>query len=235
MLTFLAEDMQRLVEQFYPRPDYLSRGWVVFTGAKASGPKAFPGQTVSDQTSVTIAWPLLLPEDLAWMATQPDTQAQRWQLLQQRLVRLIEEGWQHPQGPVLLTQADLALLLGLTTLEVSAALPPARQATGKPLLTIGSFFDQGMRPTHKAEIIALYEQGLDEADIARRTNHAPTRVGRHLRGYERVKELVKRNLSLPNIARLLGLQLSVATAYFELLQQHRPDLVANFTSTLIRT
>lgn len=235
MLTFLAEDIQRLVEEFYPRPDYLSSGWVVFTGTKASGSKAFPGQEVSDQTSVTIAWPLLLPEDLTWMATQPDTQEQRRLLLQQRLVRLIEYGWQHPQGPVLLTQADLALLLGLTTVEVSAALTQARLATGKPLLTKGYFFDQGLRPTHKAEIIALYEQGLDEADIAHRTNHSLTSVGRYLRDYERVKELVKRNLSLPNIARLLGLQPSVATAYFELLQQHRPDLVANFSPTAIGT
>ena len=83
------------------------------------------------------------------------------------MVRLLEHGWQHPDGPVLLTQADLSLLLGLTTVEVSTLLQAARQATGKPLLTKGYFFDQGMRPTHKAEIIALYERGMDEADIAR--------------------------------------------------------------------
>ena len=235
MLTFLVEDTQRLVEQFYPRPEHLSSGCVVFTGTKASGPKAFPGQDASEQTSVTIAWPLLLPEDLTWMATQPDTHEKRHQLLQQRIIRLVEYGWQHPQGPVLLTQADLSLLLGLTTVEVSAALSQARQATGKPLLTKGYFFDQGMRPSHKAEIIALYERGIDEADIARTTNHSPTSVGRYLRDYERVKELVKRNLPLPHIARLLGLQLSVATAYFDLLQQHRPALVANFAPTPIGT
>lgn len=235
MLTFLVEDIQRMVEEFYPRPEYLSSGWVVFTGTKASGPKAFPGQDACEQTSVTIAWPLLLPEDLTWMASQPDTIEKRRLLLQQRVIRLIEYGWHHPKGPVLLTQADLSLLLGLTTVEISALLTQARQATGKPLLTKGYFFDQGMRPSHKAEIIALYERGMDEADIARATTHSPTSVGRYIRDYERVKELVKCHMQIAHIARLLGLQLTVASAYFDLLKQHRPDLVANFSPTLIGT
>jgi predicted transcriptional regulator len=235
MLTFLAEDIQVLVDQFYPPREHLGKGWLVFTGTKATGPKAFPGQDASDQITVTIAWPLLLPEDLTWMATQPDTREKRSELCQRRIVRLIEYGWQHPQGPVLLTQADLSLMLGLTIGEVSALLMAARQATGKPLLTKGYFFDQGLRPTHKAEIIALYERGIDEADIARTTNHSPTSVGRYLRDYERVKELIKRNLPLAQIARLLGLQASVVRAYCELLQHHRPDLLVNFDSTQLGT
>jgi predicted transcriptional regulator len=224
MLALLAEDVQRLVEQFYQRRDYLPNGWVVFAGTKASGPKPFPGQDASEQITVTVAWPLLLPEDITWMRTHPDTREQRWELLQRRVVRLLEHGWQHPDGPVLLTQADLSLLLGLTTVEVSALLQAARQATGKPLLTKGYFFDQGMRPTHKAEIIALYERGLDEADIARTSNHSPTSVGRYLRDYERVKELAKRDIPLTQIGRLLGLQASVVAAYLDLIRQYYPHL-----------
>jgi hypothetical protein len=224
MLAFLATDIQQLVEQFYPRRDYLPNGWVVFAGTKAAGPKPFPGLDASAQIAVTIAWPLLLPEDIAWMATQPDTREQRWELLQRRVVRLLEHGWQHPDGPVLLTQADLSLLLGLTTVEVSTLLQAARQATGKPLVTKGYFFDQGMRPTHKAEIIALYERGLDEADIARTSNHSPTSVGRYLRDYDRVKELVKRSIPLAQIGRLLGLQASVVAAYLDLIHQYHPTL-----------
>jgi len=49
----------------------------------------------------------------------------------------------------------------------------------------GYFFDQGMRPTHKAEIIALYEAGLDEAEIARRSQHTPASVGHYSRHYEK--------------------------------------------------
>lgn len=225
MLALLAEDIQQLVEHFYPRRDHLPNGWVVFAGTKATGPKAFPGQDASEQITVTIAWPLLLPEDITWMSTQPDTRAHRWELLQRRVVRLVEHGWQHPQGPVLLTQADLSLLLGLTTVEISTLLQDARRATGKPLLTKGYYFDQGYRPTHKAEIIALYERGMDEVDIARTTSHSATSVGRYLRDYERVRELVKRNIPLTQISRLLGLQPSVVAAYLDLIRQYHPHLL----------
>ncbi len=103
-------------------------------------------------------------------------------------------------------------------------LKDARQATGKPLLTKGYYFDQGYRPTHKAEIIALYERGMDEADIARTTSHSATSVGRYLRDYERVRELAKRNIPLTQISRLLGLQPSVVAAYLDLIRQYYPHL-----------
>jgi uncharacterized protein DUF1670 len=227
MLTLLAEDIQRLIDEFYPTPQHLRPGWMLFTGTKADGHKARPGQHACEFTSVTIAWPLLLPEDIAWMATHKDTADQRRQLLKQRAIRLLEHGAQHPDGPVLLTLADLALLLGASPASLSLLLEDARQATGKPLLTKGYFFDQGMRPTHKADIIALYEQGCDEAEIARRSQHDQSSVGRYLRDYERVKELIKLNIALARIPRLLDMQPAVVDAYVNLLQQFRPSL---FTS-----
>ena len=230
MLALLAADIQQLVEEFYPRRDYLSSGWMVFAGTQASGPKPFPGQDASAQTIVTIAWPVLLPEDTAWMSTQPDTRPKRRELLQRRVVRILEYGWQHPQGPVLLSQADLALMLGLTVVEVSLLLQEVRQATGKPLLTKGYFFDQGLRPTHKAEIIALYEQGCDEADIARTTQHSPSSVGHYLRDYERVRSLVKHGTPHAQISHLLGLQPSVVSAYLDLIRQHSPHLLPDAQS-----
>jgi uncharacterized protein DUF1670 len=227
LLTLLADDIQRLVEEFYPLPEHLRPGWILFTGTKADGHKAFPGQSASDLTPVTIAWPLVTPEDLAWMTTQPDTKPMRRQLLTQRLIRLIEHGHTHAKGPVLLTVADLSLLLGLTPVEVSDLLQAARTQSGKPLLTKGYYFDQGLRPSHKDEIIALYEQGMDEADIARHAQHAQSSVGRYLRDYERVKELIGAQIPIAAIPRLLGLQPSVVDAYVALLQRHRPALFAS--------
>ena len=224
MLNLLAEDVQRLINEFYPLPQYLRPGWMLFTGTKADGHKARPGQHACEFTSVTIAWPLLLPADIEWMTSHPDTTDQRRILLKQRLVRLIEHGYQHPQGPVLLTLSDLALFVGVSPALLSTLLNEARQSTGKPLLTKGYFFDQGMRPTHKAEIIALYEQGCDEAEIARRSHHDQSSVGRYLRDYERIKELVKLNIATARIPHLLDLQPSVVEAYLELLRLYRPIL-----------
>lgn len=227
MLTLLAEDIQRLVEEFFPTPAHLRPGWLLFTGTKADGRKAFPGQSATDLTAVTIEWPLLTQDDLDWMAAQPDTKPMRRHLLIQRVIRLIEYGQAHAQGPVLLTVADLSLLLGLTTVQVSQLLQEARIHSGKPLHTKGYYFDQGLRPSHKAEIVALYEDGMDEADIARHSQHAQSSVGRYLRDYDRVKELLIAHIPVVDIPRLLGLQPSVVDAYVALLQLHKPAL---FTS-----
>ena len=223
----MVEDVQELVEQFYPLRERLRPGWVIFTGTKAVGNKAYPGQTGSDHELVTIAWPLLLPEDVTTLIEAPPGalgKQVRHNLLLRRLARLVEHGQHHEQGPVLLTQADMSLLLGLKTEEICKLLAQARQETGKPLMTKGYFFDQGMKPTHKAKVIALYENGVDEADIAQRTQHSPQSVGRYIRDYERVKLLVERQIAPTEMAPLTGMTPAVVRAHWKLLQQHRPDL-----------
>lgn len=225
MLTMLAEDVQALVEQFYPKTERLEPGSILFTGTKAEGGKAFPGQDAAALKSVTIPWPLITTADLAWRATQPDTKEARSQLTMRRVVRMIEYGQTHPDGPVLLTVADLAHLFDMSTVQISLLLKKARAQTGKPLHTKGYYFDQGMRPSHKADIIELYEKGHDEADIARISHHAQASVGHYLRDYDRVKELCKMvTIPIEQFPRLLDMQPHVVNSYVELLRLYWPLL-----------
>jgi hypothetical protein len=222
ILKLLAKDVQKLVDQFYPAPDRLRSGWMVFTGTKACGPKAHPGQSAADHQLVTLAWPVVLPEDLQQLSEGAADKQSRLKWFQKRLVRILEYGLNHPDGPVLLTQADLSAMTGLNTVQISKLLEEARQSTGKDLLTKGYFFDQGMRPTHKEAVIELYEQGLDEVDIARRTQHAQSSVGRYIRDYERVKLLYKRLIQPEQISRLLDLQPNVVQAYLAFSEKYHP-------------
>jgi hypothetical protein len=227
VVQLLASDIEQVAEQFYPKTAHLSSGWMVLTGTKATGGKAYPGQPVSDHQLVTIAWPVTLPQDIQAMAAMPkgkEGKEARHRLLRQRVIRLVEHGWSHELGPVLLTLADLSIMLGLSTVESSKLLTEARQLTGKSLPTMGYYFDQGMRPSHKGEIIALYEQGMDEAEIAFHSQHAQSSVGRYIRDYERVKLSVQRDIPVSDITATTGLQPSVVAAYFELVCQYHPDL-----------
>ena len=138
VLAMLAEDIQQLAKQFFPADVSVHPGWLVFTGTKATGPKAHPARTAGDYTLVTISWPVLLPEDSLALAKMPPGRAgskQRDALFKQRLQRIIEHGEQHPDGPVLLTLTDLALMLGCNNSQVSVRLKELRQESGKPLLT----------------------------------------------------------------------------------------------------
>jgi len=224
ILEMLVEDVQQLVEQFYPPPQRLQCGWMVFTGTKASGPRAYPGQTAAQHELITLAWPVLTQGDLQQLAQGPDNKSARQKWLQQRLVRLIEYGWEHPDGPVLLTLADLAAMTNSDVVTVSKLLQDARDETGKPLMLKGYYFDQGVQPTHKAEVIALYEQGLDETEIARRSQHAQSSVGHYIRDYERVKMLYKRGILPDDMPRLLNMRPSVVSAYIELVEKYHPEL-----------
>lgn len=226
MLHLLAEEVKRLADQVYPPAEHLQPGWVIFTGTKTTGGKVRPGQTVADHERVTSAWPLFTAEDLTQLSTRPNTRAWLTELMVQRMVRLIEDGWNHPAGPVLLTTSDLGWLVNLLQTTVSKLLTKARQQTGQPLLTQGYFFDQGLRPSHKAAGIAWYEQGLDEVKIARPTHHSPASVGVYLRAYQRVKAVLTEGLPLERIAWLLDKQLSLVKAYADL-AAHYPGPTAS--------
>lgn len=232
ILEVLADDLQQLVEQFYPTPQHLRSGWMVFTGTKANGSKPSPGASVAQHELVTLAWPLVPPEDLQELAQGPDTKQTRRQQLQKRLARLVEYGWEHPDGPVLLTLADMAAMTGSDDATVSKLLQETRTETGKALVTKGYYFDQGVQPTHKAEIIALYEQGLDETEVARQSHHAQSSVGRYIRDYERVKLLYKRQVPQDNMPRLLDMRPSVIEAYVELVEKYHPELRESASGTL---
>lgn len=236
VLELLAQDLEALAEQFYPQAGRVPGGWMVFTGTRASGKKARPGQTAAEYDLVTLAWPVLLPEDLEQLGTFPrgkEGQQARQAWLQQRLIRIIEYGWEHPDGPVVLSLADLGAMLNLSTAQVSVLLAEARRATGKPLPTKGYYFDQGMRPSHKEEVIALYESGLDEVAIARQSGHAQASVGRYIRDYERVRLLMSHRTPVEQIPQLIGMKPTVVRAYVELVSRYHPDLRPTDTFTSI--
>lgn len=224
VLALIAEDIQRLVEQFYPPSHYLSPGWMLYTGTRASGNKPHPGMSAAEFELVTLAWPVLTLDDILELIHLSDTKEDRrgWQI--KRLIRIIEYGLSQKEGAVLLTLADLGLMLGLTHRETSDLLKEARQQTGKELPTKGYYFDMGIKPTHKSQVIELYEQGYDEVAIARKTHHEQSSVGKYIRDYERVKEALEHRIHLTSIPRLLDILPSVVNAYIELVKKYHPEI-----------
>ena len=59
VLELLATDVEALAKQFYPQPEYLANGWLVFTGTLATDTKVHPGYRAGEHELVTISWPLI--------------------------------------------------------------------------------------------------------------------------------------------------------------------------------
>ena len=227
VLKLLAKDIESLVNEFYPQPKHLSSGWLVFTATRASEVRTHPGYEAGEHELTSLSWPLITTEDIQTLSQLPTGTAGRKakdDLLKHRLLRLVEHGLEAPGGAVLLTLADLSLMTGLSTVLVSHYLSELRQETGKALPTKGYHFDQGRRPTHKRQVIELYESGVDEAAIARRTSHSQTSVGHYIRDYERVKLLLAHGTPPAQIPALTMLQPSVVRAYIELVTRYHPHL-----------
>jgi hypothetical protein len=232
VLALLAKDIESMINEFYPQPKHLSSGWLVFTATRASEVTTYPGYEAGEHELATLSWPLITAEDIQTLCQLPAGKAGRKakdDLFKRRLLRLVEHGLDAPQGAVLLTLADLSLMTGLSTVQVSQYLTELREETGKDLPTKGYHFDQGRRPTHKRQVIALYESGLDEAAIARRTSHSQTSVGHYIRDYERVKLLLSHDTLPAQIPTLAMLQPSVVQAYVELVAKYHPHLVPGGT------
>jgi len=92
------------------------------------------------------------------------------------------------------------------------------------LPTKGMILDQGSKPTHKASIIDLYEQGYPEVDIARFTNHSIEAVGRYIKSYKNIKLLMEKGFSLIEMVRISGMGRSTIIQYRDLVEFYHPEI-----------
>jgi predicted transcriptional regulator len=92
------------------------------------------------------------------------------------------------------------------------------------LPTKGLILDQGSKPTHKASIVDLNEQGYPEVDIARLANHSISAVGRYIKSYKNIKLLMEKGFNLMEMVRISGMGRSTILQYMELVEIYHPNL-----------
>ncbi len=145
-------------------------------------------------------------QDIAHIAHGFDSKSLR----KNRLKRWVDQG-------ALLTQLDLAILLGVCDAVVSQYVQEI-QAEGHLLPTRGNIHDLSGAITHKREIITLYLQGYLTPEIALKTNHSKEAVDRYIKDYHRVEILWKHDIKdLEKISNLARLSKRVVQQYIDLL------------------
>lgn len=135
-------------------------------------------------------------------------------LRRHRLERVTREAYD--QG-TLLTQLDLAMLLGVCDAVVSKYVSEI-QKEGNLLPTRGNIHDLSGAITHKREIITLYLEGYLTPDIALKTNHSKECVDRYIKDYHKVEILWKHQIvDLDQISQLTRLSKRLVHQYVDLL------------------
>jgi hypothetical protein len=231
ILALLAEDVAKLVQEFYPDTQKAPSGTLVWSCTADEGRKAQPGKRTEEYKTITVLLPLVTAADAqAYHAPRPaqgTARAAAEARNQAHLVRIVKAA--ASQGG-LLTLVELSLILNRPYEAVRDWARAWEDAHDELLPFKGLKMDQGSRPTHKGQITRLYEQGKEPPDIARETEHSLTSVDRYLKDYERVKLLLRGQHSADEISQLIDRGKRVVLEYIEIAREFHPELFAAETT-----
>jgi hypothetical protein len=226
----IADDIVDVHKEFYPGLEQESFGHIVRRTTKATHRKPSYGTKAEDYEVQTVRLPLVTDDDIDnrikshYSHPQEDGSAS-YEKQQKRDIRVMarlcksaaeQGGW--------LTGAELSVLLNRSLGTIGQYMRIHHETHGDILPTKGMMLDQGSKPTHKAAIIDLYEQGYPEPDTARLTNHTIESTSRYIKNYRNIKLLLENKLNLMEIVRITGRGRSTVLQYRELVFLYHPSL-----------
>jgi hypothetical protein len=228
VIGMIADDIVELHREFYPELEQQSFGCIVWRTTGRDCKKPSYGTKVEDYSVKTVLLPLVTEEDIeqrikSFYGHQTDNENYKKQ--EERdisvMARLVKSAYE--QGG-LLSGAELSVLLNRSLTTIGRYMSKYHETHEDILPTKGMILDQGSKPTHKASIINLYEQGYPEVDIARLTNHTIDSVGRYIKNYKNVKLLLQKGFTQMELVRVTGMGYKTIIQYRELVYQYHPSL-----------
>lgn len=226
VLQLVANDVMELHREFYPEIEKRSSGHIVWRTTSANCKKPSYGTKVEDYEVKTVFLPLVTEGDVEsrihhWYGpTDKNTEKQVDRDIK-TMARLVKSAYS--QGG-LLSGAELSVLMNRSLGAIGKYMKRYHETHTDILPTKGMILDQGSKPTHKASIISLYEQGYPEPDISRLTEHTLESTGRYIRNYKNIKLLIEKKFSLIEMVRTTGMGRSTILQYRDLIYLYHPEL-----------
>ena len=228
VLQMIADDIVGLHQEFYPEIDKQGFGYIVWRTTGAGCKKPSYGTRVEDYEVKTVILPLVTEADIVMRIESFYAHQQRndnYKKQQDRdievMARLVKSAYE--QGG-LLSGAELSVLLNRSLTTIGRYMRIYHERHDDILPTQGLILDQGSKPTHKAAIVDLHEQGYPEVDIARLTNHTIESTSRYIKNYKRIKMLLEKGFTLMEMVRITGMGRSTIIQYRELVYLYHPQL-----------
>lgn len=228
VLQLISEEIIKLHKEFYPDIDNKRFGSVVWRTTSANCKKPSYGTKVEDYEVKTVILPLITEEDIEiriksfYGKANANYQKQKDRDIK-TMARLIKSAYQ--QGG-LLSGAELSVLLNRSLGTIGKYLKAYHETHDDILPTKGIILDQGSKPTHKASIIALYEQGYPEVDISRLTSHTIESTSRYIKNYKNIRLLMEKRFNIMEMVRITGLGRSTILQYRDLVYEYHPELMS---------
>lgn len=174
----IVDDLLTIIENYYRYSDnsFIKNGQMVYHAVPIDEyPKK--GKSIAQTKLKPVLLDMISDQDIEDMKIP----------LHHREIRMKKiERWTHQaydQG-ALLSQLDLAMLLGVNEYTAGNYVREYYSLYGKKLPTRGNIQFLGGGQTHKKEIITLYLNGYLVPTICQRTNHSKEAVERYIRDFE---------------------------------------------------
>lgn len=203
--------------------DFLSYLDLYAGGQRGSNQIVFHAVSREVPAGVKITEAKLVPVRLTVLDLEADAAtASRSQdeLLKSRIKRLTDEAFE--QGG-LLTQADLALILGESTRTIGRHIHEIEEGEDVTVATRGTMREMGSGQSHKAKIVELYLRDYEYSEIGRRTKHSPSSIMRYVKDFSRVAVLHRGGHTVREIRLITGSSERVVRDYLELYERCSED------------
>jgi len=201
-----AEMILEVIEAHACPREHVRHGQALWMGVAADHPPRYR-QRLTDAKLVPVVLDLSTPEDI-------DARIDRkrpMERLQSKAVRLCHQS--HQQG-ALLSNCDLAELLGTSDSSVALALTTYERQTEKLVPRRATLHDVGTGLTHKRIICwKRYAQGKSPEIVAKETDHSLEAVDRYLGQFDRVRHCRQQGLSVDQTAFTLNCSRALVEEY----------------------
>lgn len=201
-----AEMLLEVIGDHVRPRDHLRHGQALWMGVATDHPPHYR-QRLSEACLVPVVLNISTPEDIE---ARIDRQSPR-ERLQTKAVRLCHEA--HQQG-ALLSNCDLAELLGTTDQNVALALTTFEQKTKRLVPRRATLHDVGTGLTHKRIICwKRYAEGKSPDIVGQETYHSLEAVDRYLGQFDRVRHCHQQGMTVEETAFTLNCSRSLVKEY----------------------
>jgi hypothetical protein len=185
-----------------------NEGQIIFHAVSKDVP---PGVPVDEMNLVPVKITTYDPDD----CTVKDQQ----ELLDKRIKRISNEAY--TQG-ALLTQADIAILLGESTKTISRHII-ALEKKGELVPTRGKWKDIGPGVSHQKKILELYFRGYEYTEIERKTRHTGEAIMRYVKDFARILVLTEEGYEDEELRMITGISEKTIREYNELIETYSTE------------
>jgi len=207
----IIDDLLSIIENYYRFTDnsFLKQGQMVWPAVPID---EYPGKGKSmAQTRLKpVVLDIICDDDIEALRTRVYYRDMRMKKIERWTNQAYDQG-------ALLSQLDLAMLLGVKEQTAGIYTREYFSTYGKPLPTRGNIQLLGSGQTHKLEIIGLYLEGYLVPTISQKTNHSKEAVERYIRDFEAIRMLHSKFDSLETISLITRLSQRVVNQYVDLI------------------